>query len=572
MFRLSAPLPLAFLLLTLAFVVDAQEKDPPEAAARQQAFELLEEVAEGIPGLRASENRVFLAVTVADLLWSKDEKGARALFDVATREVLARISAFDPAEPDHYNSFNTIQQQRRETIERMARHDPQLALEFLRSTQFPATSSMTQNLISNERELELLLAGQIAEKDPAQSLRLGRAALKKGMSYGVASFLHQLHAKDNNAAQAFYGELVDRLKRENLLENHEAMSAAISLLGSYQPPRAKDETFRELFNVLLGVFLSSESNTTSFVQQHHHNVRLLVNLAHKYEPGRVAGLLQWRQRAVQLVDPGLNVHRELNEIGEQASVDQILALAEKYPPEVQSHVYQRAAWKAMSEGNVERARQLITDFVKDPSQQRSLLEQLDNQLLWNKISQNKLSEARQMIARIKRPEQGVEILMHIAMNASNRGDRDLAFELLEEARALLDSLEMNSNKLRAQIQLARNYSSLDAERGVTLLEPIIAQVNELVTAAAVLDGFENRYLKDGEWNNRNHTNLGNLLYSLQEVLGQLARANFESARKLSSRLNRLEIRLAAQLAITQSVLTETNLDVQRRRPLIRLAR
>ncbi|MDQ2921987.1 MAG: hypothetical protein M3R52_10305, partial [Acidobacteriota bacterium] len=46
-------------------------------AVEKQALELLDTVADGIPSLRNSGNRVYLLSAVADLLWTTDEKRAR---------------------------------------------------------------------------------------------------------------------------------------------------------------------------------------------------------------------------------------------------------------------------------------------------------------------------------------------------------------------------------------------------------------------------------------------------------------------------------------------------------------
>jgi hypothetical protein len=48
--------------------------------ARGKAFDLLEEVVTESRTLRLPENRVFIQAAAADLLWQRDEKGARALF------------------------------------------------------------------------------------------------------------------------------------------------------------------------------------------------------------------------------------------------------------------------------------------------------------------------------------------------------------------------------------------------------------------------------------------------------------------------------------------------------------
>jgi hypothetical protein len=118
------------------------------------------------------------------------------------------------------------------------------------------------------------------------------------------------------------------------------------------------------------------------------------------------------------------------------------------------------------------------------------------------------------------------------------------------------------------------------------MQSVIAQVNRLIEAAAVLDGFENRYLQDGEWLRRGQTSLSNLVNNLDENLAFLAgrdvdragqevdrahspegasasirsRASdstrsLDDAISLSNQLERPEVRLMAQLQIAQGVLT-----------------
>jgi hypothetical protein len=83
-------------------------------------------------------------------------------------------------------------------------------------------------------------------------------------------------------------------------------------------------------------------------------------------------------------------------------------------------------------------------------------------------------------------------------------------------------------------------------------------VNQLVAAATVLDGFENRYLQDGEWMKPGSTNLSNLVNSIEQNLGQLALQDAEGALALSNQLERPEIRLMAQLEIAQILIGKGN--------------
>jgi len=90
------------------------------------------------------------------------------------------------------------------------------------------------------------------------------------------------------------------------------------------------------------------------------------------------------------------------------------------------------------------------------------------------------------------------------------------------------------------------------------MQSIISLVNQLVAAAVVLDGFENRYLQDGEWMKPGYTTLGNLVNNIEQNLGQLALRDAEGARAISIQLERPEIRLMAQLEIAQALIGKLN--------------
>ena len=43
-----------------------------------------------------------------------------------------------------------------------------------------------------------------------------------------------------------------------------------------------------------------------------------------------------------------------------------------------------------------------------------------------------------------------------------------------------------------------------------MMEALVPKLNELVTAAAKLNGYDNRYLRDSEWNMTAEGNVGSL--------------------------------------------------------------
>ena len=573
MLRLSTCVSLFILISALAIFTQAQEKPPAEAedSKDKQAFELLETVTDGISGLRTPDNRIYLATNSADLLWDKDEKRARALFDTVTKEVVDAISALEAADWEFHQRAGTagmIHQQRREIIERMARRDPEMAMSFLQATRVPADANLNQQSI--ESELELHLAGMITAKDPARALNIARAALRKRISYGVVQVLLQLDGCNKAGAQALHRELVDRLMAEDLQRNHESANVAWNLLSSYQPPQAKEETYRDLLEFLTSVVLSirPREGSNNAAHNHYHYAEVLISHLEKYLPGRVVAMRHWRDNVRRTLDPSSQLNQQINDLAQTGTPDAIMALANRYPAELQPQIYERAAWKAMSDGDMNRARQIINEFIQNPEHRRNLLEQIENQSVWNRVSQNKVAEARGMLARVKNVEQRVHMLASMAMNASHAGDKTQALELLDEAKALLDSQPTDANRMTIRLQLANNYSTLNAGRSATLLEPVIVKLNEMVAAAVVLDGFDQRYFKDGEWTKTQYSALGNLINLLHQSLTHLARVDLDSARRLSNLVERIEIRLIAQLEIVKGLVSD--LPVGRRQPVGRV--
>jgi hypothetical protein len=86
------------------------------------------------------------------------------------------------------------------------------------------------------------------------------------------------------------------------------------------------------------------------------------------------------------------------------------------------------------------------------------------------------------------------------------------------------------------------------------MESVLPKLNELVSAAAALDGFENNYLRDGEWTMTSAGSIGTLLTGLAQKAGYFGRLDFDRSVTLANQFERPELRLMAQLKIAQGVL------------------
>jgi hypothetical protein len=552
-------------LLSISCVASAQTpqtvpaaQPTPDPAIEKQAVDLLETIAGQLTSLHAPHNRVQAASIVGDLLWIRDEKRARSLFKTATTDLARVLADLDYSDPQSYQEISLINQQRQQIVDRLAQRDPDLALAFVRETRLetPANDVRPNWYGQNETNLELHLAELIAARDPARALKLARATLARGVSYSTNSLLSQIQLKDPATAQTLYTEMVEQIKNEDLARDQELASAGWSLIASFLPPQAKEETYRDLIDTMSSAALAitqTDRNGINFSQNLGNQIDSVMPQLEKFAPTRAAALKQWSQEVERALDPATKMYKELNEIGQNGTVDDLLALAPKYAQEYRGQVYQNAAWKAFSNGDVARARQIINDLITDPIQRRQMLENFDNQTLNNAANENKIAVVRQMLTKIKNLDRKAQILIELGNSLANKGDKKAALDLLNEARTLIVGAR-GSAQLFAQISLAQAYSRLDVDQSFAIMQTLIVKANELIAAAAVLDGYENRYLKQGEWMSPGQSVVANMINNLTVGLASLAHYDFGRARALADQLERPEIRLVADVQIAQAAL------------------
>src|SRR5919201_1237575 len=196
---------------------------------------------------------------------------------------------------------------------------------------------------------------------------------------------------------------------------------------------------------------------------------------------------------------------------------------------MQFELYQQAAWKAFNGGDRARLEEILNDHLP-PAQRASMLAEFERQQLWRAAGEGKLAEALELITRLRSDEERAQALTQLATTAAGKGERQTALRLLDEAHRLLARPAENAGEFHAQLNLARAYAGLEPGRSFELIEPMAEQLNALVAASAVLDGFERRGgFREGELLWQGGGLPLNLLQQFLEQLGVLARADFERA-------------------------------------------
>src|SRR5438093_7271643 len=239
------PLWFSFMFLSLAFsTANAQPglsqlqadrgraEQEKRRALVQKAFNLLDELLGEAQSLKLPENRVRVHAFAADLLWERDPGRARALFVEAGQSLGEMMRSIDVNDPDFYSQINVPAQLRQEMLFMISRRDASLALEFLHATRQPSPPQMdpSHKEADPELQLELSLAGQIADRDPARALRMAEENLEKGLSFEITNLLQQLMAQSPQAGMELGHRLLRKLRPEKLTANRDAAHVALSLL------------------------------------------------------------------------------------------------------------------------------------------------------------------------------------------------------------------------------------------------------------------------------------------------------------------------------------------------------
>jgi hypothetical protein len=590
---------LSFLLVLLLIpTVSAQSTSGTSATSAEakkaredrdkKALALVDQIISDSESLRLPENRVRIDIALADSIWPRDERRARLLFKQAAA-ALADIHAdgADRSEQDYVTQVS--QQLRQEMLQVAGNHDPRLALEFLRASR-PATPMPQQYWQPNyESHLEMTLAMQVAQKDAREALSIGEDSLKLGLGQDVTSLLYALNSRDKVAAQTFLNDILKQIRTGENSKSQAAPYIALTLLRNWidanrqtpdqsvervqaEPsiPNLNIDTARELCGVIINVVLNNGLNVTS-------SDKIAINVEGEgfvSYPGQLLGMIQ--QLKPMLADleklapsqfPALSKkiaefdkfneasqgpwvrYQKLTETG---TADEILQAAKNAPPGISDGLVNQAAWKAISQGDADAAQRII-EKISDPRQRTEMELNLARRSFERARSEQKLTEARALLARFP-PEERAVLLAQMAASVAN-DNKQTALGMMSEAEGLLGDRAQNYQALSAQLQLASAYERLDMSRSAALVQRAINQLNELAAAAIVLNGFDlQQYFRHGEFVIRGGNSLNEMARQTGERLASMTRSDFDRAKSTAEQFQRPELRMMALLQVAQAAL------------------
>lgn len=558
----------------------AEEAKKAQEELKRKALGMIEEVIKEAQAMRIPENRLRIQIAAANPLWPLDEGRAVGLFKDAVSSYGELVSAIQSGDPKYANLLHMPIQLRQEMAQVAGQHNAKLALDFLRSTRNPATPQLQAyyNQTNLEAQLQIRLAVQAANKNLTEALAMAEESLSLGIDQETVSFLYTLQSKDKEAAIRFQSDVVKKLRAEDFTKNPAAFYAAFSLVGNWinnnraagngadlavqgdsLPPLDRRAAL-DLTGILVNAAISIELNNSynrydgmgrSWLGQ----LQPILPDIEKLAPAQAPALRQRMAELEKLNGAQNNPWLKYQELINNGTSEALIEATRDAPSEMQGHLYQQAAWKALNQGDSERAREIVRDKIVDPNQRRDMMANIDRQMMGQAYEQGRFDEVRSLLSRIPSLEERTTSLCLYAANAIEKGDKATALQFLNEAQAMVNQRAQNYSELQAQLQVAGALGAVDLPKGMAMIESAVARVNELAAAASVLNGFDiQEYFRDGEFLLNSGNSMTTVVQQVCEHLGSLSKKDFDRARLVAERFERVEMRVKAFLSIAQSTL------------------
>ena len=584
----------------------AEDQEKEKAAREANAYRLLDQIVDEAQSLHLAENRVRVQIMGADLLWDRNQGRARSLFSMAAEGVaeLGRTQA--AASPRRVNNMLVPNgagplrsfQLRQELVLTAAKHDAPLAYQLLAITK-PPTPPTTDDVrgpraaMTSDDGLEQALLSRVAALDPKLAGQNAEQMLDKGQfPFTLPQVIDQLARQDPDAATKLADKAIKRLQSTNLLGNPQAGTLINTLLmsgprpagdaASKQPapqgnwPAVLDQSaYVDLLSTVIDAAMkatpANQNNQRVIVrpgmgrpnppapltdaQTELMNARrLLVEvqgllpMIDQYLPGKASAV---RQKMTEMGMPSGPTMQMLNGQNEP-TIDALVQAAASAPQQMQARMYQQAAYRALDEGDTDRARQIATDHLQSTVRD-AVMQRIDFRELSKKAETARIEEVRQTVARLQSDNEKLDLLLQVA-NDTQKSNPKLALQVLEDARQLTNHRATGYDHFEQQLKVAHAFADVDPARSFEVLDPGISQLNELLSAAAVLSGFEINMFRDGEMTIVGGSGLTSTIGRYGQELALLARTDFERSEALSGRFQFPEARILARMAIVNGLL------------------
>lgn len=548
---------------------------------KAKGLALLSDVDGIITEIRTPQTRIRGQLQVAQFLWQVDEKRASKYLSDAANGVKEFLATTDPTSNEYVRNYSAMTQLRAEISSLLTPHDPEAALEFLRSSRLPFDPYGNEREQTNqELTLELSIANEIAAQDPKKALQIARQNLKKGYSLNLIQTISTLKQKNPALATELANEVVAKILQDKLLQTSYGafltsnfVRSCRAMPGSPLKPGLNDatvesllspETCRELLQKSFREGLSYRPPPANTYSPERDAASHLLHALRSLGPdldtfvdgGSAAITKRLNELEGSAAPPQIAFHQAQARINENGPTEGALEVIEKVPEEMRESLYSQLATNTAARGDGARARQIVNENISNPFQRRQAMFNVELQEMHQFMARGKVEDALRTIAALRTPRERANLLMQVARQIGPGQKRAAAMNLLEQARAMLAPgvQAQDQEQMNALLELARAFARYDSKRAFEIVDPLVDQANDICVAARTLEGFGTEYYQNDELDLQNGNSVANVAMQISNALGTLAITNFERAKLAADRLRLPEVRLRAYLDIAQQTI------------------
>jgi hypothetical protein len=481
-----------------------------QLALRSRGVALLNEVLAELPGVNNRLIKTRFEIELAGLMWNFDEKaGAKLLHQAAevVREILQQGGSANLGSA----STPVLLRQRVATV--MMKHEPEMALEFVRSTRTPKTPHYFGR---RDNELELLIARSLAKSNPRAAFQIVDDQLMDGFPDEILETVAALKEKNPELSAILIQKIMVRLAEQPLIENYAnatMASSLVQLVRRTSGPSAgliSDVELRGLLQKMISEVLSYSPPETGVFTLQKVTAESMFSTLRQWGGGTPV----INPEIVKSMEQRLAPRVQLRPAGEYV-VPQV-------PFETQEDelnaIHLRAFHTAVADRNFESAFQFLERLPVD-----------------------------------ERPRLIVDIVERIGPELK----KPTSLYILDRARRALpwSSRARDEGELETLLAFVAPYSLLDPNRGFEIVEPLLDQFNDLANAAVTMNGFSDSYFLDGDFDTDGSNALAGMSNQLSKALGQLTPANFQRAKSDADRIRLTTVRIKMHLAIASRAIS-----------------
>lgn len=604
-------------LLCFTFTFQILAQSAPKSAVKksvvapklqEKAVALLNNLAREAEQFSLPSNRVAARIEIGKLLWEPDEKQARAIFQSAVLELNTLINQIPPINSEdgeenseRYSILTDAANLRSDLLIALAAHDPKLALDSLQA--LSRKDETGGSIFEGDQTLELNLAAQIAARDPKQAYQLAKKNLENGIGTNLFSTLESLYEKDAELGAKLALDIAGKIKSKDVtggsVNNYGSgmgnMSSGSSIgnimtsgsmtNSSISSASVKSSQIEGAINAWeVQSFLETikklnrqaAKNKKTAVLSENEIKEIIDLLAQKYvrQPNlsayevvkimpEITRYFPAQAQAIQrkigqlqsaMLDSLISAENFQNEVADK-SADEIAQVIERKAAAERDDLYRKAAETAFAEGEIEDARKFYGK-IKIRRENDYLEKNIDDALPLALAEKGDLREIRRMLAKLKTPEERIEILTSAAASAAAKGDAKSAAALMAEARSTYSGRMKNRKNLASVLQIAQAYAVFDAEQGFAFLESNVSFFNDLIGAGILLDEFneggavENDEVRLDRVRDESYRNLPKGV----ALLKSFSAADFDRTIAFADKFSRPEVRFYARLRIAEALL------------------